>query len=1064
MKNLRPNKLLILMISLFTFTFLHAQTPTPTDDSHGVSVTSSFSWSFSGADGTNDYFQVSTASDFSVSGIVIDKRLGASATGYTFNSTDLTGTLTDSSNFDYNTTYYWRIYNKNTTSNDEPAGAGTYYTFTTLLATPTLNDPSGAYAATTTLTWNMDENYSNVDFDYVVATDLALNNVVANGTVTTHVLTVDVNLPSAGVYYWKVTATVNDAGAANNGESNASSTGNFTLTIPGPTLTAPVNGLTGVSVEPTMTWGSVTGAVSYKLYVATASTFGAANIYAVDQGTNLSKAFTEAITNFPLSNGTTYYWKVASVDNAGTEYASSTYHFTTFPDVSPTLTNPANASTVYTSSVLMGWTINRAVGTLKFKLQCVEVAQSVNTPPTEAVWAANTVATTSNLSYSINVNGGMKYYWRVVVLDASNNVVDYSNVYAFNTSGGATVNPIPSYPIGGVTVYTNTPTLYWYITEYASGVTYDIKYSKDPTTVGGVLQNGVTDVTGIANLFYTIPTASSLDPGEEYYWQVRSHYGTDVGDWSAFNTFTTHGSGTLVVPTVSYPDGGVTVYTTSPYLYWFVNGTGEGLTYTVEVDDDASFGSIAYRNTTSNNATYIQASGLVPGTTYHWRVHSNNSADSSAWSSPVGTFAVAGGVTNGYPVASYPVSNPTVYTATPTLYWYLEGSSLGLTSYVVKYSTTDQSGVVGGWGGFTAPSPADTSGGSYTITGTSTTYKTITVDLTYGETYYWAVASYDGSSYSAWSQGSFTVVGPGTAGAPILSYPSNGTTVNDRDVTLGWYINGSTTGITGYEITYSTSDVFASGVTTTTTSSSNTLTLTNLTPGATYYWKVRSHYTGTTYSGMSSTYHFTIDPGANAVVPLPGSPTHQVSVNTVAPVLSWILPARSESKLTYTVEYSTTPDFSDVQEIDNVSTPYKQVNSLQANKNYYWRVKSTSSNGDVSGYSPVGVFNTNGVTGVNDKAGQIPTEFAVRQNYPNPFNPTTTIKYELPKASYVTIKVYDLLGNEVATLVNGNVAAGYHSVIWNATNNSGAKVNSGVYFYRVSTGANVVVKKMLLLK
>ncbi len=1163
MKNLRPNKLLILMVSLFTFTFLHAQTPS--DNSHGVSVTSNFAWSFNTADGTNDYLQVSTNSTFG--DIVIDKQLASSATTYTFAAGDLTGSLAGNSNFDYNTTYYWRIYNKSTTSNDEPAGAGTYYTFstqietgkvsitsqpgsgatgvsitptitytythvgsasnvnivvklngttvtthsgvsatttytneslgtldynttyslsivvtnadeatdnytvtgntfTTLLATPTLIDPSGTYATTTTLTWGMSASYSNVDFAYVVATDNLFANTVASGTVTTHVLTVNVSLPSAGVYYWKVTATVNDAGAANNTESTTTTTGSFTLTIPGPALTAPVNGLTGVSVEPTMTWGSVTGAVSYKLYVATASTFGATNIYAVNQGTNLTKAFTEAITNFPLSNGTTYYWKVTALDNAGTEYASSTYHFTTFPDVSPTLTNPANASTVYTSSVLMGWTINQAVGTLKFKLQYQETTQSDNTVPTAGEWAADgtgtdaTTVTTTSLSHSISVNGGMKYYWRIVVLNASNEVEDYSSVYAFTTSGGATVNPIPSYPIGGATVYTNSPTLYWYVNEYASGVTYQVRYATASTVNGdGMLTDASATSLPTDGNIATATSAmykalSGLNPGTTYYWEVRAYYSSTstFGDWSSVNSFTTHGSGTLVVPTVSYPSGGYTVYTTSPYLYWYVSGTGDGLTYNVQVDDDAAFGSPAYTGSTTTNATYIQASSLTPGTTYHWRVRSYNGTTYSGWSSS-GTFAVAGGVTNGYPVASYPVSNPTVYTAKPTLYWYLEGSSLGLTKYVVRYKAGSASG---NW--------STTYDGTADVTNLNTTYWTFTSDLTYGQTYYWAVASYDGSTFSAWSQGSFTVVGPGTAGAPILSYPSNGTTVYDNDVTLGWYINGSTTGISGYEITYSTSDVFATSVTTTTTSTTNTLSLTGLTAGATYYWKVRSHYSGSTYSGFSSTYHFTVDPGASSVVPIPGSPTNQVTINTVAPVLSWALPVQSESELTYTIEYSTSADFSDVQTIDNVSTPFKQVSGLQANTNYYWRVKSTASNGDVSGYSPVGIFNTNGVTGVNDEVDQTPTEFAVKQNYPNPFNPTTTIKYQLPKASYVSIKVYDILGSEVATLVNGNVSAGYHSVIWNATDNSGAKVNSGVYFYRVSTNSNVVVKKMLLLK
>jgi 7,8-dihydropterin-6-yl-methyl-4-(beta-D-ribofuranosyl)aminobenzene 5'-phosphate synthase len=90
---------------------------------------------------------------------------------------------------------------------------------------------------------------------------------------------------------------------------------------------------------------------------------------------------------------------------------------------------------------------------------------------------------------------------------------------------------------------------------------------------------------------------------------------------------------------------------------------------------------------------------------------------------------------------------------------------------------------------------------------------------------------------------------------------------------------------------------------------------------------------------------------------------------------------------------------------------------------------------------------------------QIPQRFKLEQNYPNPFNPTTTIKYSVPKLSFVTIKIYDVLGNEVATLVNEEKAVGAYELNWNATN-----LPSGVYFYRLQAGDFVETKKMILLK
>ena len=88
-----------------------------------------------------------------------------------------------------------------------------------------------------------------------------------------------------------------------------------------------------------------------------------------------------------------------------------------------------------------------------------------------------------------------------------------------------------------------------------------------------------------------------------------------------------------------------------------------------------------------------------------------------------------------------------------------------------------------------------------------------------------------------------------------------------------------------------------------------------------------------------------------------------------------------------------------------------------------------------------------------------PLEFLLEQNYPNPFNPVTVIKYSIPEVSNVTLKLYNLLGEEVATLVNEEKVAGYHKLEFNAIN-----LPSGVYFYQLRAGKYIETKKMLLLK
>ena len=99
-----------------------------------------------------------------------------------------------------------------------------------------------------------------------------------------------------------------------------------------------------------------------------------------------------------------------------------------------------------------------------------------------------------------------------------------------------------------------------------------------------------------------------------------------------------------------------------------------------------------------------------------------------------------------------------------------------------------------------------------------------------------------------------------------------------------------------------------------------------------------------------------------------------------------------------------------------------------------------------------------GNTGVEVQP-NIPTEFSLSQNYPNPFNPSTTIQFGLPTASNVTLKVYNILGEEVANVVNQAMPAGYHTVVFD-----GSKLASGIYIYRIEAGNFVQVKKMMMLK
>jgi len=98
-------------------------------------------------------------------------------------------------------------------------------------------------------------------------------------------------------------------------------------------------------------------------------------------------------------------------------------------------------------------------------------------------------------------------------------------------------------------------------------------------------------------------------------------------------------------------------------------------------------------------------------------------------------------------------------------------------------------------------------------------------------------------------------------------------------------------------------------------------------------------------------------------------------------------------------------------------------------------------------------------TDVNSSTVNIPDTYALSQNYPNPFNPTTTINFDVPVREHVTLKVYNILGQEVETLVDEEMSAGYKHIDWD-----GAKYSSGVYFYKLNAGDFVETKKMSLVK
>jgi hypothetical protein len=159
----------------------------------------------------------------------------------------------------------------------------------------------------------------------------------------------------------------------------------------------------------------------------------------------------------------------------------------------------------------------------------------------------------------------------------------------------------------------------------------------------------------------------------------------------------------------------------------------------------------------------------------------------------------------------------------------------------------------------------------------------------------------------------------------------------------------------------------------------------------------------------------------------------------------------------YWIELDTTNQFTNPFVNSEITDTTYLFAGLSNNKNYWWRVRALNSAG-WGDYSEVRTFSTL-IVGVGDDESQVPKEFSLEQNYPNPFNPSTKIAYSIVKESDVSLKIYDVMGREVAELVNGRQVSGAYSVEFDASS-----LASGTYFYKLTAGEFTSVKKMVLLK
>jgi len=220
-----------------------------------------------------------------------------------------------------------------------------------------------------------------------------------------------------------------------------------------------------------------------------------------------------------------------------------------------------------------------------------------------------------------------------------------------------------------------------------------------------------------------------------------------------------------------------------------------------------------------------------------------------------------------------------------------------------------------------------------------------------------------------------------------------------------------------------------------------------------YFWRVRSN-NGAKFSDYSETRSFTSSIQAPTLI----APENTATNISTSPLLEW---TPVEGAVSYRLQIAhTLPSFTEsriVFDESGITEPQKQIENLAANTRHYWRVF-----GETEEYegpnSIVWLFTTAPATSVEDDETK-PNEFYLFQNYPNPFNPESIIKIQIAENTYTVLKIFDITGREIQTLINKQLEPGIYEINFDASD-----LTSGIYYYRLETDFYSQTRKMILLK
>lgn len=904
---------------------------------------------------------------------------------------------------DYETTYYWRVRSDYDTTS---SGWSSVRSFTTLPPAPEkvnlLLPVDGAVGASLTPDFEWDERINATGYELVISTDQSfadgMQAVIEESSLSTNTYSVDEgnSLSKETEYFWRVRA-VNATGS-----SPWSDVYSF-VTVGDPpskvTLLSPENESTGISIMPTFEWEQQASAAAYQLQISSSTESFDSTAHLVLDKPDLSQNTYSLLQFDELENAKSYYWRVRSSNNAGESDWSDTLKFTTSAPV-PVLVSPEDQSTSTPVNPVLSW------GNIE-SAQYYDVQIATDEIFTQIASEATALSDTSFIPEELSFDS--TYHWRVRV-QLNDIESEWSEPFTFTVKANPPAFPQLVSPDSGAVNVSLEPNLVWEAP--ANAVSYEIQVSKSMAFDSGF----VLDTTGYENTDYLL---SGLENGTSYYWRVRAFNSEGTaGQWSLPGEFKTlpllPETVTLLTPADSTSDAGIPVHFT-----WSISSLASHYDFQYSENPDFTF-----KADTSVTSAELLLEALDSGAKYYWRVRAANGAGNSAWTHSRSIETGVGGFPG--PLLTAPNDEEDGMGTALELSW---SAVRGADYYQVQVSAFQNFDIV----------EIDTSN-----------VKTTTLDLSElkKETgYFWRVRAHDAKGSTAWSSvRSFTTQSQ-VPGIVKVNLPADSSADVELPVRLSW---NPGEGVNHYQVRLSEQRNFSIAIDSSNISDT-TLTLSGLDFDTEYYWQVRA--INDAGSGPWTEVHY-----FSTIVPIPEVPelvNPEKGSETDFPVrFGWNEVVYAQN---YDLQVSTRDDFDSLTvDSSGIEQVVAEISGLKDGSTYYWRVRAVNRAGAGS-WSAMHDFKTVTLTSVERDV--LPDEFALHQNYPNPFNPVTNIQYDLKTAGDVGIRVYDISGRLIQTLVNERKTAGRYRVVFDAGN-----LASGIYMIRMEAGPFLEVKKMTLIK